>query len=100
VATELPTLTVRVELPPAATVVGLSDAVGPAGLTLAARLTLPALPTCVVDIVLVPLLPCAMLKLAGEAPMLKSAGGGAVIVTVTLVECVAPELSVPVTVTV
>jgi hypothetical protein len=99
VATELPTLTVSVELAPAATEVGLSEAVGPGGLTLALRLTVPGLPNWVVVIVLGPLLPCAMLRLAGDAPMLKSAGGGAVIVTETLVECVA-EPSVPVTVTV
>ncbi len=53
-----PTFTVRVELPPAVTEAGLSEAVGPAGLTLALKLTVPALPTRVVEMVLVPLEPC------------------------------------------
>ena len=72
-----------VELLPAATELGLSDAVGPLGLTLALRLTVPPLPTTAVEMVLLPLAPCWMLTLLGAALMLKSGGGGGA-VTVTL----------------
>jgi hypothetical protein len=59
VATEEPTLTVRVDEPPAVTDVGLTLAVGPLGETLVVRLTVPALPlVTAVLIVDVPLLPC------------------------------------------
>jgi hypothetical protein len=95
--TEHPALTVSVELLPAATEAGLSEAVGPAGLTLAVRFTVPLPPMAVVEMVLVPLPPCAMLTLAGLAEMEKS--GGVVTVTVTVAVWVV-EPSVPVTVTV
>ena len=72
---------------------------GPLGLTLALRLTVPPLPTAAVEMVLLPFAPCWMLRLPGDALMLKSGGGGAVTVTVTVVECVFVP-SVPVTVTV
>ncbi len=52
-ATEGLTLTVKVELPPAVTEPGLTDAVGPAGLTLVARFTVPGVPMAVVLMVLV-----------------------------------------------
>jgi hypothetical protein len=82
------------------TEVGLSEAVGPAGLTLAVRFTVPALPlVTAVETLLEPLLPCWMLRLAGDALMEKSLGGGVVTVTVTAVLCVA-DPSTPVTVTV
>ena len=50
--TVVPTVTVRVAEPPAVTLVGLTDAVGPAGLTDVLRLTAPAVPMAVVEIVL------------------------------------------------
>ena len=57
-ATVEPTLTVSVEEPPAVTEVGLSEAVGPDGETLAERLTVPAEPlVTAVLIVDLPLLP-------------------------------------------
>ena len=50
---------VNVELPPAVTDVGLREAVGPDGLTLALKFTVPAAPlVTAVLIVLVPLEPC------------------------------------------
>ncbi len=58
-ATDEPTLTVSVDDPPAVTDVGLSEAVGPLGETLALRFTVPAEPlVTVVLIVDAPLLPC------------------------------------------
>ena len=58
-ATDAPTVTVAVEEPPAVTEVGLSETVGPAGETLAAKLTVPAEPlVTAVLIVDVALLPC------------------------------------------
>jgi hypothetical protein len=72
----VPELTVSVELPPAATEVGLSVQVPPAGHPLAARLTVPAEPTCAVLIVLLAEAPCEMLSEVGLAAMVKSAGGG------------------------
>ena len=99
-ATVGPTFTVKLALPPAVTEVGLSEAVGPAGLTLALRFTVAALPlVTAVLIVLVPLAPCAMLTLAGEAVIEKLLATTPETVTVTAVLCVA-EPSVPVTVTV
>ena len=100
VATEAPTLTVRVDELPALTAAGLTDAVGPDGETPALKLIVPAEPTRVVLIVLVPLSPCWTLKLVGLAEIVKSAGGGAAVtVTLTVVECVLVP-SLPVTVTV
>jgi hypothetical protein len=100
VATEEATLTVKVEELPAVTEVGLSEAVGPDGETLAARLTVPAEPlVTAVLIVEVPLLPCWIDRLVGLALIEKSFGGGDVTVTVTDVLWVLLP-SVPVTVTV
>src|ERR1041384_3468561 len=78
-------LTVSVEPPPAASEVAESAAVTPgsAGFTLALRLTVPALPTCEVLMVLVAPLPCTMESDDGLAPMVKSAGGGALTVPLT-----------------
>jgi len=90
---------VSVALPPAATEVGLKLAVGPAGDTVALRLTVPSEPTCEVLMVLVPLPPCWIDKVLGLAEMEKSAGGGAVTVTATEALCVA-DPSLPITVTV
>ena len=93
-------MTVNVAPPPAVTEVGLSDAVGPAGLTLAARLTVAALPlVTAVLIVLVPLAPCAMFTLVGEALIEKSFAAAVDTVRATVAECVAVP-SIPVTVTV
>ena len=90
----------RVEDPPAVTEVGLSDAVGPLGETLAVRFTVPAEPlVTAVLIVEVPLPPCAIERLVGLALIEKSFVTGAVTVTATVVLCVALP-SVPVTVTV
>ena len=59
------------------TEVGLSEAVGPAGETLAVRLTVPAVPlVTAVLMVEVPLPPCAMERLVGLALIEKSLGGG------------------------
>jgi len=67
-------LIVSVELFPAVTEVGASEAVTPAppGLTVALRLTVPALPTTAVEMVLVPLPLCWIEKLVGLALMEKS----------------------------
>ena len=93
-------MTVNEALPPAVTDVGLSDAVGPAGLTLAARFTVAALPpVTAVLIVLVPLDPCAMLALVGEALIEKLFDVTVETVRATVAECVFVP-SVPVTVTV
>jgi len=92
-------LIVSVELFPAVTEVGASEAVTPAppGLTVALRLMVPAIPLATVLIELVAAIACWMLRVTGDALMLKSGGGGTT--TVTVVECIA-EPSVPVTVTV
>ncbi len=84
--------------PPAVTEVGLNDAVAPVGRPEALRLTVCALPeVTAVLIVLVPDAPCAMLKLDGEALMVKSFVTGALTTKETLVVCVA-DVPVPVTV--
>ena len=93
-----PALTVSVALPPALTDAGLRETDGPAGLTLALKLTVPAPPTWVVLIVLVPEAFCCRESEVGFAAMVKS-GVAAVTFTVTVVECVALP-STPVTVTV
>jgi len=95
------TPTVNVELLPVVTEVGASEAVTPApdGLTLALRLTVPAMPlVSAVLIELMAALPCRIVRLAGLALMEKSLGPGGT-VTVTKVLWVA-EASVAVTVTV
>jgi hypothetical protein len=91
-------LTVRVELPPALIEVGLSVAVRPAGEEETDRATVPGAWIWVVLIALVALEPWAMLREVGLAAIEKSVGA-AVTLTVTVVLCVAPEASVPVTVT-
>jgi hypothetical protein len=99
-ATLAPTLTVNVALPPAVTEVGLSVAVGPAGLTPAAKFTVAALPlVTAVLIELLPLDPWAMLTLVGEALIEKSFAVTVETVSATVAECVFVP-SVPVTVTV
>src|SRR5437660_11029045 len=67
--------TVSVELPPAVTDVGLSEAVAPVGAPETERLTVSALPeVTAVEIVLVPEAPCWSVKLAGLAEIEKSFG--------------------------
>jgi len=89
---------VIVDEPPAVTEAGLKPTFEPAGTPLALRLTDWAEPlVTAVEIVEVPLLPCAMLTLPGLAAIEKSLGGGAVTVRPTDVVCVALE-PVPVTV--
>jgi hypothetical protein len=90
-------LTVSVELPPAVTDVGLSDADAPLGTPETVRLTVCALPeVTAVKMELEPELPCCTLTLAGLAAIEKSFGGW-VTVSVTEVACVI-EPSTPVTV--
>jgi len=71
-AAAVPVFTVSVELPPAVTDVGLSDAVAPLGTPVTERLTVCALPeVTAVEIVLVPEAPCTRLKLVGLAAIEK-----------------------------
>ena len=93
-----PAFTVNVALEPAATDAGFSVAVAPAGVPLALKLTVPAPPTWVVLIVLVPEAFCCSESEVGFAEMVKS-GVAAVTFNVTVVACVALP-STPVTVTV
>src|SRR5437879_4066948 len=87
-AAAVPVFTVSVELPPAVTDVGLSDAVAPLGTPVTERLTVCALPeVTAVEIVLVPEAPCTRLKLVGLAAIEKLFGG--LTVSVTEVVCVA-----------
>src|SRR6266851_4126044 len=90
-------LTVRVELPPALIEVGVSPADRPAGDELVSTIV-PGPPITAVLIELAALEPWTMLSALGFAEIEKSRGP-AVTVTVTEVLCVAPEASVPVTVT-
>ena len=94
----MPTPIVSVEPEPAATEVGLTVAVAPAGVPLTARLTVPLPEVAVVEMALVALvpLPCNRLTEVGLAEMEKLFP---VTVTATVVEC-AMLPSVPVTVTV
>jgi len=72
--------TVSVELPPAVTLVGLSEAVAPLGrLPVAVSETVPAEPIAVVLMVLVPLEPWGTLTEVGLALIEKSLGGGDVL---------------------
>src|ERR1700730_8107224 len=91
VAADALTARVSVELPPVVTLVGLRPAVTPVGAPPAVRLTVSAEPlTSAVLIVEVPLEPCWMVRLDGLALIEKLfGGGGAVTVSVTVVECVA-----------
>src|SRR5437773_8982108 len=64
----VPAPTVRVELPPAVTELGLSVAVAPAGVPLTVRLTVSAEPlVTAVEIVDVPLAHCTSERLTGDA---------------------------------
>jgi hypothetical protein len=100
VAVPAPTLTVIVDEPPAVTGFGLKLTLEPAGTPLALRLTDWAEPlVTAVEIVEVPLLPWATLRLLGFALIEKSDGGGVVTVRATVVACVALD-PVPVIVSV
>ena len=73
-----PTVAVIVEEPPAVTEAGLKLADAPAGRPLALRLTVCADPlVTAVEMVDVPLAPCAIVRLLGLAKIEKSGGGGA-----------------------
>jgi hypothetical protein len=89
-----------VAVPPAASVnvlvavagLGLNDAVTPLGTPDADKLTLPLNPFCgVIVTVLVPLAPCMMLRLPGDAKRAKS-GTGTVIDTLSKVAVTRAEL--------
>ena len=95
--TAVPAFTVNLELAPAFTATRLNEALAPLGTPETARLTVPAAPTTVVEMVLDPLVPCTRLKLTGLAEIVKSAF--AFTVSVTVVERVA-DPSVPFTVNV
>lgn len=89
---------VRVRVPVVCVEVGLNDAVTPLGRPDADRLTLPLKPfTGLTVTVSVPLAPCVILTLFGEADRLKS--GAAFTVRLTVVVCVRlPDVPVIVTV--
>ena len=94
----LPVPTLSVDDDPAIMEPGLSEALAPGGRPLTERLTLCVEPeVTVVEMVLVPEVPCTRLRLEGLAEMEKSFGGGAVIVSDSVVAWV---LLVPVPVTV
>jgi hypothetical protein len=79
---------------------GLNDAVTPLGKPDADKVTLPPNPFCgVTVIVLVPLVPCVMLRLLGDADRAKFGGGITVRPTVIVLVKV-PDVPVIVTVTV
>lgn len=82
--------------------VGLNDAITPAGKPEAAKLTLPVKPFCgATETVLVRLPPCTRLTLFGDADRLKFGGVTAFTVSDNVVVCVKPpEVPVIVTVTV
>jgi hypothetical protein len=100
-AAAVPALTVSAEDPPAVTLPGFNEAVAPLGTPLTLSETASAEPlVTAVEIVDVPLAPCATVSDAGLAEMEKSfAGGGALTVSAMVVACVA-ETPVPVTVSV
>jgi hypothetical protein len=90
---------VSVELPPAVTDVGLSEAVAPGGMPLGVNVTLSGVPlVTAVEMVEVPLPPWTMETLVGLELIEKSFAGGA-IVSERVAACVA-LVPVPVTVTV
>jgi hypothetical protein len=95
-------LAVRVKVLVAVAGFGLKDAVTPLGKPEADKLTLPLKPFCgVTVIVLVPLVPCVMVKLPGEAESVKFGVGTGFTVRETVVLLVRlPELPVMVTVAV
>jgi hypothetical protein len=80
----VPPFTVSLELAPAFTAAGLIEVLAPLGTPETARLTVPAVPTTVVEMVLDPLVPCIRLKLPGLAEIVKS--GFAFTLSVTVVE--------------
>lgn len=85
----LPTFTVRVEVPEPLTDVGFKFAVTREPCPVTLRLTVPANPFCpVMVIVEVPDEPRAMVKVDGDAEMVKSGLGGGLTTSVTVVECV------------
>jgi hypothetical protein len=92
------TLTVRVVLPPALIEAGVRVADTPGADEEADKAIVPGPPITLVLIELVAVEPWTMLRALGLAEIEKSLGP-AVTVTVTDVLCVAPEASVPVTVT-
>ena len=87
----LPAPRVSVEDAPAFTGFGLNDAVDPPGRPPSDMVTVCAEPeVTVVEMLLVPELPCTNVRLEGLAPIEKSlGGGGAVMVSDTVVEWVA-----------
>jgi hypothetical protein len=92
-------VSVKVLLP--VVLLGLKDAVTPAGSPEADKLTLPVKPlTGVTEMVLVPLAPCTMDRVFGEAEREKLGTTAAVTVRETVVELVkVPEVPVTVTLT-
>ena len=85
-----PVVRVRVDPEPAVTEVGLNDAPAPLGSPPTDIATLWAEPdVTAVEMVLVTEVPCTALRLLGLAEIEKSLAAGAVMVTVTVVECVA-----------
>src|SRR2546427_200197 len=85
VAAVLLAVSVKVLVP--AVLLGLNDAVTPLGRPDADKLTLPLKPFCGVTVmVLAPLVPCASLKLFGDAEKAKSAGGCTVRETVVVTD--------------
>jgi hypothetical protein len=93
----VPAFTFSVALPPALMDAGVTDTLAPLGAPATARLTVPALPTTDVGMVLDPLVPCTRLRLLGLADIVKS--GVAATMSVTVVAWVANP-SVPVMVSV
>src|SRR6267378_7844510 len=74
----LEAVTVTVEVPPPVTDAGLMDPLAPAPKPEALRLTVPVKPFVAVTVtVYVVLPPCAIVRLAGAAEMVKSGVGGA-----------------------
>jgi|SRR5579859_97139 len=94
-AAAVPVVTVRVELPPAVTEVGLKLAVAPEGTPVTLKLTVCAEPlVTAVLIVEVPLLPWTMERLLGLALIEKSLVAGALTVRLAVVEWL-PLVAVP-----
>src|SRR6266404_1785500 len=93
-------LAVSVRVLVLAVLLGLNDAVTPLSRPAADKLTLPLKPFCGLTVmVLAPVVPCASVKLFGEAEKAKFAGGFTVRETVVLCDKL-PEIPVTVTVTV
>ncbi len=93
-------LAVSVKVLVPAVLLGLNDAVTPLGRPDADKLTLPLKPFCGVTVmVLAPLVPCASLKLFGDAEKAKSAGGFTVRETVVVLVKL-PDVPVTVSATV